>query len=155
MKVVHSAEVPWVAGQVKGGFATRRKPLGGEKMPVSLWELPPGKRSFPFHRHLITEEALFVISGKGVVRGDDGEHPIGPGDYVSFPPGGSAHQLRNDGTEPLVYLGLSAVFGHDIVEYPDSDKIAAAIGAYPTGKRYMFKKSTQVEYFDGEKTALE
>ena len=31
---------------------------------------------------------------------------------------GTAHQLENDGSEPLVYLGLSAVQGVDVVQYP-------------------------------------
>jgi uncharacterized cupin superfamily protein len=72
---------------------------------------------------------------------------------VSFPPGGPAHQLVNDGPEPLVYLGLSAVFGVDVVEYPDSDKVAAAVGAFPNARRWIFRKSSQVDYFDGESGA--
>ena len=88
-----------------------------------LWELPPGKRSFPMHKHYVTEEALFVLSGRAKVRTPDGETDIGPGDYVSFLAGGVAHQLVYDGAESLVYLGLSGVSGPDVVEYPDSGKV--------------------------------
>ncbi len=45
---------------------------------------------------------------------------------------------------------MSAVFGHDIVEYPDSDKVAAALGRPPNGKRFLFKRGAQTDYFDGE-----
>jgi hypothetical protein len=56
----------------------------------------------------------------------------------------------NDGAAPLVYLGMSAVFGVDVVEYPESDKIAAAVGAWPSMKRWIFRKGSQADYFDGE-----
>jgi uncharacterized cupin superfamily protein len=153
MKIVRTAQLECVDGMMKGGFGQRRKPLGGEKLGCGLWELPPGKKSFPLHSHHITEEAMFVISGSAKVRTPEGLTPISAGDYVSFPPGGPAHQLINDGTEPMVYVAMSSSRGVDVVEYPDSDKLAAAIGAPPNGKRYMFKKGSQVEYFDGEKDA--
>lgn len=153
MKVVRSAEVAWVDALQQGGFSQRRKPLGGEKLPCSLYELPPGKRSFPMHVHHVTEEALFVVSGTGQVRTPEGLTAIGPGDYVSFPPGGVAHQLVNDGTVPLVYLGLSAVTGVDVVEYPESKKVATALGRYPTGKRFVFRTEDEAGYFDGEPDA--
>jgi len=56
----------------------------------------------------------------------------------------------NDGAEPLVYLGMSAVFGADVVEYPDSDKVAASVGAWPKAKRFIFRRSDEVDYFAGE-----
>src|SRR5437016_5616288 len=104
MKITRTRELEWVNQVDHGNFRGRRKPLGGQKLTAGLWELPPGKKSFPMHMHHVTEEALFVVSGTGKVRTPEGMTEIGPGDYVSFPPGGPAHQLVNDGTEPLVYL---------------------------------------------------
>lgn len=150
MKLIHSAEVPWVTAMDQGPFLGRKKPLGGVKLTSSLWELPPGKKSFPLHAHLVTEEAMYVVSGRAKVRTPQGLTEVGPGDYVSFPPGGPAHQLINDGKEPLVYLGISATQGVDVVEYPDSDKVAAAVGAPPDGRRFIFRKKDQAGYFEGE-----
>lgn len=150
MKVVHSSQVEWSPALDKGPFKNRRKALGGEKLSCGLWELAPGKKSFPLHLHHVTEEALFVLSGKAKVRTPEGLTEIGPGDYVSFPPGGPAHQLLNDSDQPLVYLAMSAGQGADVVEYPDSDKVAAAVGAPGSGKRFVFKKKDQADYFDGE-----
>lgn len=150
MKVVHSNEVPWAQAMERGGFAGRRKALGGEKLTCGLWELPPGKRSFPLHMHHVTEEAMFVISGRAKVRTPDGETEVGPGDYVSFPAGGPAHQLVNDRDQPLVYLAMSAVQGFDLVEYPDSEKVACSVGAWPNAKRFVFRKKDQADYFEGE-----
>src|SRR5438270_14053028 len=128
MKITRSREGEWANAIDHGNFRGRRKPLGGSKLTASLWELPPGKKSFPMHLHHVTEEALFVVSGTAKVRTPEGVTELAPGDYVSFPAGGPAHQLINDGAEPCVYLGMSAVFGHDIVEYPDSGKVAASVG---------------------------
>jgi len=150
MNVVRSSSVPWTEAVNHGPFLQRRKGLGGERLSAGLWELPPGKRSFPLHAHLVTDEALFVLSGTGKVRTPEGLTEIGPGDFVHFPPGGPAHQLVNDGTEPLVYLGLGAGVGSDVVEYPDSDKVAASVGVGPARKRFMFKRGTQVDYYEGE-----
>jgi uncharacterized cupin superfamily protein len=150
MKIVNSSEVEWQQAVDRGRFQGRRKALGGEKAACGLWELPPGARSWPLHLHHITEEALFVISGRAQVRTPEGEHPIGPGDFVSFPPGGPAHQLVNDGDEPLVYLGISAGVGVDIIEYPDSGKVGSMVGKWPDVKRFMFRGDTQVDYWEGE-----
>ena len=150
MKVVRTAEVAWVDSLKRGKYLQRRKPLGGEKMPCSLWELAPGKKSFPLHAHHVTEEALFVVSGRGKVRTPEGVTEIGPGDYVSFPAGGPAHQILNDGTEPLVYVGMSATSGFDLVDYPESGKVGVAVGRPPAGQRLIFRKDAQVDYFEGD-----
>jgi uncharacterized cupin superfamily protein len=149
IKIVRTREVDWAPALIRGSFSQRRKALGGDKLQCGLWELAPGKKSFPFHAHNVTEEAMFVVSGRGKVRGSDGEHPIGAGDFVSFPVG-TAHQLINDGEEPLVYVGMSAGQGFDIVEYPDSGKVSCAIGGFPSGRRMIFRGKDQVDYFDGE-----
>jgi len=150
MKVVKTSELAWGQGIDRGQFVQRRKALGGEKLACGLWELPPGKRSFPFHLHHVTEEALFVVSGRGQVRTPEGLTPIGPGDFVSFPAGDVAHQLVNDGDEPLVYVGIAAAFGADVVEYPDSNKVASSVGSGKDRKRFVFRQDAQVDYFDGE-----
>ena len=154
MKITKGSALEFKSSMERGKFGSRRKGLSpdGVKISAGLWELLPGKRSFPMHRHHVTEEALYVLSGTAKVRTPEGETPIGPGDWVSFPAGGPAHQLVNDGKETLVYLGLSTnSAGADIVEYAESGKIASTV--VPPGgerKRYIFKESTQVDYFDGE-----
>ncbi len=153
MKIIRTRDLPWSEGINKGAFVQNRKALGGQALACGLWELPPGKKSFPFHSHHVTEEAMFVISGTAKVRTPDGETPIGPGDFVSFSPGGPAHQLLNDGTEPLVYLAVSAPKGVDVVEYPDSNKVASSVGVWPDVKRFVFKTEDAAGYFDGENDA--
>jgi uncharacterized cupin superfamily protein len=150
MKITRTSEMEWTHPIDHGRFQGRRKDLGGERLSCGLWTLPPGKRSFPLHKHHVTEEAMYVLSGRAKVRTTDGEHAIGPGDYVSFPAGGVAHQLVNDGEEELVYVAMSALQGADIVEYPDSKKVAARTGPPPNGKRFIFNEKDQADYWAGE-----
>ena len=91
MKIVHTKDVPWGEGMQRGSYFQRRKKLAGEAISCSVWELPPGKKSYPFHKHNVTEEALLVISGSAKVRSSTGLTEIGPGDFVLFPPGDDAH----------------------------------------------------------------
>ena len=153
MKIVRTADVAWTDALQRGNYSQRRKGLLGEKLSAGLWELAPGKKSFPLHAHHVTEEALYVLSGRGQVRTPDATTPIGPGDWVSFPAGGPAHQLVNDGPEPLVYLGLGVGQAHDIVDYPETGKVAVRTGLPPTGRRLVFKADTQVDYFLDDKDA--
>ncbi|MCC8145493.1 MAG: hypothetical protein LIO93_03440, partial [Bacteroidales bacterium] len=55
-----------------------------------------------------------------------------------------AHQLFNHTAEPCIYLDIRSYIGHDICEYPDSNKLFIV----PTYE--IFRKDTQVAYFDGE-----
>jgi uncharacterized cupin superfamily protein len=155
MKVIRTAELPWTEGLTRGAYAQRTKELDAGPSPLScsLFELAPGKKSFPLHRHHVTEEALYALSGRATVRTTEGLTSIGPGDFVAFPAGGLAHQLLNDGTEPFVYLGLSSVSGVDVVEYPDSRKVSSSLGRWPDLKRFMFRAADQVQYFDDDPDA--
>ncbi len=154
MKITRTKDVAWGDALQKGSFWQRRKELGSTgRLSCGLWELPPGKKSFPFHLHHLTEEALYVVSGSCKVRSSEGLTEVSAGDWVGFPPG-KAHQLINDGTEPCVYLAMGVnPAGVDVVEYPDSGKIAGSIQLPETKKRFIFKKDTEVGYFDGEKDA--
>jgi uncharacterized cupin superfamily protein len=150
MKVTSSNSQPWKDALTRGNYGQRTKPLDtgkGARLGCSVWELAPGKKSFPFHAHHVTEEAMFVLSGHAQVRTPEGLTAVGPGDFVSFPAGGSAHQLVNDGVEPFVYLGVSSGMGVDVVEYPDSKKVASAVGRPPDGRRYVFRQADQADYF--------
>ncbi|NWG22857.1 MAG: cupin domain-containing protein [Pseudorhodoplanes sp.] len=69
---------------------------------------PDGQHSGCAHVHAITDEAYFVISGKGAVELHDLEHgfrsvPLSPGSYVQFAPG-TLHRAVNGGN--LVVLGI-------------------------------------------------
>jgi mannose-6-phosphate isomerase-like protein (cupin superfamily) len=55
------------------------------------------------HRHRDFEECIYVLSGRGVMRAESGEHAVGSGDILLVP-AGEKHMTVNTGNEPLVLL---------------------------------------------------
>ncbi len=148
----------------KGNARYRRKQLGaadgGERLGSSMYELPPGGASFPYHYHTANEEALYVLSGSGTLRLDGEEHAVEAGDFAALPADESgAHRVRNDGDEPLRYLLVSTMNEPDAMVYPDSGKVGVVAGASPGGSsddrtvEAFFRLSDQVDYWDGEQDA--
>lgn len=74
----------------------------GLPVAVQSWELPPGG-SEGMHAHpeeAPLEELYIVIEGSAVMRVDEEEYALGPGDAV-LAPVGSRHDLENTGDGPL------------------------------------------------------
>jgi len=63
----------------------------------------PGGRT-PYHAHH-WEHEVYVIDGKGVVAGEEGETPLEPGTVV-FIPGNEMHNFLNTGVKTLRFLCL-------------------------------------------------
>jgi len=119
--------------------AFRRKELGdaagGKQLGCSLYELPPGEQSWPYHYHTANEEAMYVLAGEGLLRADDGEHDLTAGDYVSFPADESGgHRVVNDSDDVLRYLAVSTMTEPDVTVYPEMGKIGVFVGAPPGGR---------------------
>jgi uncharacterized cupin superfamily protein len=132
---VNEADLDWTTTE-RGETAFRRKKLaaaaGGERLGCSLYELPAGRKSWPFHFHTGNEEALYVLAGTGRLRTDGGTEPLDAGDYVTFPIGADGgHRVINDGDDTLRYLALSTMNEPDVTVYPDSDKIGVYTGSAP------------------------
>lgn len=135
MDPVNEADLDW-ADVDREDARFRRKQLGsaagGAQLGCSLYELPPGGRSWPYHYHAANEEALYVLAGEGRLRAADGEHELSAGDYVAFPadPDGG-HRVVNDGDDVLRYLVVSTMREPDVTVYPDRDRIGVFAGSAP------------------------
>jgi uncharacterized cupin superfamily protein len=70
--VVGDGDLEWSEHSRGEKFGSRRKQLGssagGEKLGCSLYEVPPGRRAWPYHYHLANEEAIYVLEGSGTLR---------------------------------------------------------------------------------------
>lgn len=159
-KIVNQDDVEWME-RSHGEFAGRAKLLGrataGERLGASLYEVPPGHRSVPYHYHTGNEEAIYVLDGSGTLRLDGEEHGISAGDYVALPVGEpGAHQVHNTSEEPVRYLCFSTMEEPDAIVYPDSSKVSIMAGAAPGGPREEITYSTildeeaEMEYWDRE-----
>jgi uncharacterized cupin superfamily protein len=113
--------------------------LGGlERTGVSLARLAPGEESFAYHAHLIEEEWLYVLHGRGVALIDGANVELGPGDFVAFPAPSVPHLLRNPFGEELVYLMGGENRAVDVLDYPELGKSYVLVaGAGPTAFHEM------------------
>jgi uncharacterized cupin superfamily protein len=130
--------------------------LGLKRLSCSLTVVPPGKRAWPFHRHHVSDELFYVVSGSGEVRLDDQTLAVRAGDLIASPAGGEAHQIINTGASELRYLAISDVSTVDIIEYPDSGKVGMAAGVtggdLSSASYKAMGRVTPADYFEGEDT---
>ena len=142
-------------GKRFGGLSGRAGPLLGLLgLGCSLVVVPPGKSACPLHRHHVRDELFFILEGEGVTRLDEQTLPIAAGDLIAAPAGQEAHQIINTGIGDLRYLAISAENPTDIIEYPDSGKIAVGAGFGAADKSDvtidLLGRLTPASYFDGE-----
>lgn len=131
-------------------------PAGNQQLGATLHEIPPGGISYPSHFHCVNEEAIYVISGTGTARIGDARVPVRAGDWIAHPIGPEhAHQMINDGKQPLVYLAISTAIKADVVGYPDSKKVAAMAGTVweKPWIRQIVRAGESLDYWDGEPDA--
>ncbi|MEM1058953.1 MAG: cupin domain-containing protein [Verrucomicrobiota bacterium] len=64
--------------------------------------LPPGGATQE-HYHPKAEEIYYILRGRGRMRLEAEERPVGPRDAIAIPPG-QKHKIWNEGDEPLVFL---------------------------------------------------
>lgn len=77
------------------------KETGAKNFAMRMFEVEPGSKAGP-HSHS-WEHEVFILEGKGVMKGRDEEFPIAPGSVV-FIPSYEPHQLSNPGPEIMRYL---------------------------------------------------
>jgi uncharacterized cupin superfamily protein len=145
------------------GFRWRGESLavkaGSEHLGASLYDIPPGEATFPYHYHLANEELLIVLRGHPHLRTPDGWRQLEEGEVVAFPRGErGAHQIVNRSSEEVRLLMISEMRSPEIAGYPDSGKIGVrehAPGSGREGLRLNFRADDARDYWDGERAPQE
>jgi uncharacterized cupin superfamily protein len=130
----------------RDGFRHMDRPVGplvaAELLGCSVYDVPPGQRTWPYHYHLGNDEWLVVVAGRPTLRTPGGERVLAPGEIVGFPDGeDGAHTLANRTEEP-VRVAIFSTLRRGSVMYPDSGKVGAD-GRY-------FRLADAVDYWNGE-----
>lgn len=126
-------------------ISREQKGIHPQYLNFDLRKLNPHQYNAPYHFHRYAEEMFLILSGTATLRTSAGLEVVNEGDILFFEAGESgAHQLYNHSGEPCTYLDMRSYIGHDVCEYPDSDKIILV----PNGE--TFRRSEQHPYFDGE-----
>jgi uncharacterized cupin superfamily protein len=119
--------------------------IGASRIGGSVYELPDGERSFPYHFHHGIEEWLLVLDGRPTVRTPAGERALRRGDVVCFPAGpDGAHSVRGPGR----VLILAANRTPSISVYPEADKLGTRPGTEED--TLTFRRRDAVDYWEGE-----
>jgi uncharacterized cupin superfamily protein len=135
---------PFHAGMFRLG-----KQLGATQSGMSVYELPPGQSVCPYHYEYGEEEWLLVLTGRPTLRTPEGERELAPFDAAFFPIGpDGAHQIRNDTGDTVRLAMWSTVITPSATAYPDSGKVGVWTGV--EGENLMARRSSHVEYYDGE-----
>ena len=130
-------------------YARVGRAIGARKLGATIYELPPGGRSFPYHYEYPEEEWLLVLEGRPTLRHPGGEDLLDPWDVVFFPAGpDGAHAVRNDTDSSIRVLMFSDRSNVAASVYPDSDKIA--IWAGNEKDNLIVRRASGVGYWDGE-----
>ena len=130
--------------------------LGGELLGASVYLLPRGEKSFPYHLHHANEELLLVLEGEVEVRTPAGVETMGRGDATLFRRGPQgAHQVIGLSNEPARFIMFSTMIEPEIAEYPDSGNLGVFAGRAPgaDGDATLWRfvdGSAERDYFEGE-----
>jgi uncharacterized cupin superfamily protein len=160
MGTIHQAELSWAETE-RGDRHFRRKQLGGatddEQLGCSLYEIPPGRRGWPYHYHTANAEAIYVLDGKGELRGpDDDRNRLNQGlccptDRTRRCTRGRKHRRGAAPVSRRVDDGRA-----EVLRYPDSDKVGVMAGQPPGGdsdERLLsayFRRTDAVDYWSDE-----
>jgi uncharacterized cupin superfamily protein len=133
--------------QIRDAWVGHR--LGAELIGGSLYEVEPGRKLWPYHFHHANEEWLVVVRGRPTLRSPEGEQELAEGDVVCFRRGvEGGHQVLNRSDESVRVLMLSTMLMPEVLEYPDSGKVASRDAK---GKRiFLTRRGEDVDYWDGE-----
>lgn len=128
--------------------------IGSTSLGCTLTVVPPGKAAYPFHRHHVIHELFYILSGTGEYRLGDKRLPLRTGDVIAAPAGEEAHQIVNTSGSEFRFLAFSTIGEVDIVEYPDSGKVAMAAGIrnadFRTATYKALGRIAPAGYYEGE-----
>ena len=128
--------------------ALGRNPLSSdlnERHPfdIEILRIPAGQKPYAYHSHSAQWEFYYVLSGRGVVRHQDGTTPIESGDAFIFQPE-EPHGFTNDSSEDLLLIIVADNPIGESAYYPDSKKWLVR----SPERRLM--RGESLDYYDGE-----
>jgi uncharacterized cupin superfamily protein len=148
----------WMSEDISGhlnsarpGYARKRKRVSGDHLGASLYCLPPGQATFPYHYELGNDELLVVVAGRPTLRSPQGMRELEPGDCIHFPSGeAGAHQVinRSDAEARVLLVSSFANMPRAAVQ-PDSQKMMVRWGV-ETDAHAWFRLDSNTNYWAGE-----
>jgi uncharacterized cupin superfamily protein len=131
----------------KAGSVRLSPEIGASLMVATVYELPPGESTWPYHYEYGAEEWALVLAGRPTVRHPEGEDELEPGEVVCFPEGpDGAHKFTNRADETARLMIISTFSRPAVAVFPDSGKL----GVWPNGDEPTIVRREQLDYWEGE-----
>ena len=70
------------------------------------------------HCHLCEDECGFILEGSGLARVEPDMSQVEIGDFIGYPAGGEAHDLRNADSSHMISIIVGQRLDFDVVDYP-------------------------------------
>jgi len=116
--------------------------VGLTQFGVNITRIKPGSGSALRHWHEQEDEFIYMLEGELVLREDQGETVLKPGDAAGFKAGsGIGHCLSNRSTVDAIYLEVGTRAASERVHYSDVDLIMERDRA---GRRYLNRSGAPV-----------
>jgi uncharacterized cupin superfamily protein len=127
-RVVNLEQMPWRtllrSDRITVDVKDPARRLGSTVSGFRIERVMPGKQASPPHRHHLQEELFLILAGVGVLRHAGREIPVGPGDFIVYPPGDpAAHTFVNHGSTPLEYIATGNRVPYEVCEYPEDGTV--------------------------------
>jgi uncharacterized cupin superfamily protein len=131
----------------KAGSVRLSPEIGASRMVATVYELPAGESTWPYHYEYGAEEWALVLDGRPTLRHPGGEEKLEPGDVVCFPEGpDGAHKFTNRADQTARLMIISTFSRPAVAVFPDSDKL----GVWPNGDGPSIVERNPVDYWHGE-----
>jgi uncharacterized cupin superfamily protein len=150
---VFTPEFTYAKGRPDGyraGSARIGPAIGARRMASTVYELPPGESTWPYHYEYGAEEWILVLDGRPTLRHPGGDDTLEPGDVVCCPDGPEgAHKLTNRSDAVARLMIISTYDRPAVAVFPDSDKL----GVWPDGEGdiLIVQRDSGVDYWEGER----
>ena len=150
---VFTPEFTYAKGRPDGyraGSARIGPAIGSSRMSATVYELPPGESTWPYHYEYGAEEWILVLDGRPTLRHPGGDDILEPGDVVCCPDGPEgAHKLTNRSDAVSRLMIISSYDRPAVAVFPDSDKL----GVWPDGEDdiLIVRRDSGVDYWEGER----
>jgi mannose-6-phosphate isomerase-like protein (cupin superfamily) len=106
--VGHASAVTWMYFTADYDESWHGEPCCLQGVEAIAKQAVQGRKNSDYHVHEDMEQVQYVLSGTGIIRLDDAEYPIRPGDAIYIPPN-VKHQFINDTEDCKERVGKSGL----------------------------------------------
>ncbi len=131
---IHKSERPPIPTGDRSFYLMIDHDFGCKQVTQFIGVIPPSRAPHHYHTY---EEAIFILSGRGIVWADDERCEFSAGTSIYLPVG-QRHSLENNGHEDVKLLGVFYPSGSPAVRYDDCGwRVRHLAGSHHNARSYQ------------------